>query len=145
MPAAAGCARVRTGRGSVAGPMRRPAPLCPGGGSGPASRGGIGGGACDHVPVMLDEVVEAVGPRPGGCYVDCTFGRGGHTRALLDRIGPAGRVLALDRDPQAVEAARELARPDSRISAHHAPFGEVGHVVGAAGLAGRVDAHRNYG
>ena len=97
-------------------------------------------GASGHVPVMLDEVVEAVAPRPGGRYVDCTFGRGGHTRAMLDRIGPAGRVLAMDRDPQAVAAARELARPDSRISVHHARFGEVGDIVGAAGLAGRVDA-----
>ena len=139
MPAAAGCARVRTGRGSVAGPMRRFAPPCPGDGSGPAPRGVRGDGASDHVPVMLDEAVEAVGPRPGGCYVDCTFGRGGHARALLDRIGPAGRVLAVDRDPQAVAAAREFARSDPRLSAHHARFGEVGGVVDAAGLTGRVD------
>ena len=88
---------------------------------------------------MLDEVVEAVAPRPGGRYVDCTFGRGGHARALLARIGPAGRVLAIDRDPQAVEAARALARCDPRVSAHHARFGEVGGVVNAAGLTGRVD------
>ena len=89
---------------------------------------------------MLDEVVEAAAPRPGGRYVDCTFGRGGHTRALLDRIGPAGRVLAMDRDPQAVEAARELARSDPRLSAHHACFSEAGDIVKSAGLAGRVDA-----
>ena len=139
MPAAAGCARVRTGRGFVAGPMRRLAPPCPGDGSGPAPRRAPGDGASDHVPVMLDEAVEAVGPRPGGCYVDCTFGRGGHARALLDRIGPAGRVLAMDRDPQAVAAARELARSEPRLSAHHARFGEVGGVVDAAGLTGRVD------
>lgn len=89
---------------------------------------------------MLDEVVEALAPRPGGCYVDCTFGRGGHTRALLDRIGPAGRVLAMDRDPHAVQAARTLARSDPRLSVHHACFGEAGDRVGSAGLAGRVDA-----
>ena len=99
----------------------------------------MGGHASGHVPVMLDEVVEAVAPRPGGCYVDCTFGRGGHTRALLDRIEPAGQVLAIDRDPQAVEAARELARSDPRVSAHHARFGEIGDIVSAAGLTGRVD------
>ena len=89
---------------------------------------------------MLDEVVEAVAPRPGGRYVDCTFGRGGHTRAVLDRIGPEGRVLAMDRDPQAVAAARDLARSDPRLSVVHARFGAVGEVVGAAGIAGRVDA-----
>ena len=94
----------------------------------------------EHLPVMLDEVLEAVAPRPGGRYVDCTFGRGGHTRAVLDRIGPAGRVLAMDRDPQAVAVARGLARSDRRLSVHHARFGEVGAIVSAAGLAGRIDA-----
>lgn len=100
----------------------------------------MGSRVSGHVPVMLAEVVEAVAPRPGGRYVDCTFGRGGHTRAVLDRIGPAGRVLAMDRDPQAVAAARELARSEPRLSVHQARFGEVGAVVRAAGLAGRVDA-----
>ena len=100
----------------------------------------MGGHVSEHVPVMLDEVVGAVAPRPGGHYVDCTFGRGGHTRAVLDRIGPKGRVLAMDRDPQAVAAAREIARSDPRLSVHHARFGEIAEVVKAAGLAGRVDA-----
>ena len=100
----------------------------------------MGSHVSEHVAVMLDEVVEAVAPRPGGRYVDCTFGRGGHTRAVLERIGSAGRVLAMDRDPQAVAAARELARSDSRLSVHHARFGELGEIVSAAGLAGSVDA-----
>ena len=89
---------------------------------------------------MLDEVVEAIAPRSGGICVDCTFGRGGHTRAVLDRIGSEGRVLAMDRDPEAVTAARDLARSDPRLSVVHARFGAVGEAVGAAGLAGRVDA-----
>ena len=100
----------------------------------------MGSQVSEHVPVMLDEVVEAVAPRPGGRYVDCTFGRGGHTRAVLDRIGSGGRVLAMDRDPQAVAAARELACSEPRISVHHARFSEVGEIARAAGLAGRVDA-----
>ena len=50
----------------------------------------MGSHVSEHVPVMLDEVVEAAAPCPGGRYVDCTFGRGGHTRALLDRIGAGG-------------------------------------------------------
>ena len=100
----------------------------------------MGAQVSEHVPVMLEEVVEAVAPRPGGRYVDCTFGRGGHTRALLDRIGSSGRVLALDRDPQAVTAARELARSDPRLSVRHARFGDIGEIASAAGLAGSIDA-----
>ena len=93
----------------------------------------MGSHVSEHVPVMLEEVVGALAPRPGGRYVDCTFGRGGHTRAVLDRIGPEGRVLAIDRDPQAVAVARELARSDRRVSVHHARFGEVGDIGDAAG------------
>ena len=100
----------------------------------------MGGQVSEHVPVMLDEVIEAIAPRPGGSYVDCTFGRGGHTRAVLERIGADGRVLAIDRDPQAVAVARELSRIDGRVSVHHARFSEVGAIVGAAGLTGRIDA-----
>ena len=94
----------------------------------------------EHVPVMLDEVVEAVAPRTGGLYVDCTFGRGGHTRAVLERIGPTGRVLAIDRDSQAVAEARELTLSDPRISLRHARFGDIGEIARTVGLTGRVDA-----
>ncbi len=100
----------------------------------------MGSQVSEHVPVMLDEVVEAVAPRPGGRYVDCTFGRGGHARAVLERIGPTGRMLAIDRDPQAVAAARDLGRSDPRLSLRHARFGEIGEIARAAGLAGSVDA-----
>ena len=100
----------------------------------------MGGDVSKHVPVMLNEVVEAIAPRPGGSYVDCTFGRGGHARAVLERIGPGGRVLAIDRDPRAVAAARELSRVDGRVSVYHARFSEVGRIVDAAGLTGRIDA-----
>ncbi|NQT16512.1 MAG: 16S rRNA (cytosine(1402)-N(4))-methyltransferase RsmH [Planctomycetes bacterium] len=63
-----------------------------------------------HVPVMLDEVVHWLDPRPGGVMVDGTLGGGGHTRALAEGVGPAGRIIAVDRDPAAVEAAeRNLA------------------------------------
>ena len=96
--------------------------------------------ASGHAPVMREEVVEALALPEGGIGVDCTFGRGGHTRAMLDRLGPSGRVFAIDRDPQAVAVARELAGLDPRLSIHHARFSEVGSIVGAAGLGGRVDA-----
>jgi len=60
---------------------------------------------------MLAETLEALAPRPDGCYLDCTFGRGGHSRAILERLGPAGRLIAIDRDPQAVEAGKTLNDP----------------------------------
>jgi len=60
-----------------------------------------------HVPVMLDEVVGWLDPRPGAVLVDGTLGGGGHTRALAERVGPTGRVVALDRDPAAVDAAEQ--------------------------------------
>ena len=60
-----------------------------------------------HVPVMLEEVVHWLDPRPGGVFVDGTLGGGGHTRALAEQVGPAGRVIALDRDPAALTAAEQ--------------------------------------
>ena len=139
MPVAAGYAREwGGGRFFAAGSGSGAPPLRPGVRSGTRPCG-MGARVSGHVPVMADEVVEALAPRAGGLYVDCTFGRGGHVRAVLDRIGPAGRMLALDRDPEAVAAARALARSDPRVSVRHARFGEIGGIADAAGLAGRVD------
>jgi 16S rRNA (cytosine1402-N4)-methyltransferase len=77
--------------------------------------------------VLLDEAVAALAIRADGIYVDATFGRGGHSRAILERLGPAGRLIALDRDPQAVESARAIADP--RFHIEHAPFSELGRVL----------------
>ena len=60
-----------------------------------------------HVPVMPDEIVRWLAPRPGGLVVDGTLGGGGHARVLAERVGPAGRVVALDRDPGALAAAEQ--------------------------------------
>jgi 16S rRNA (cytosine1402-N4)-methyltransferase len=89
-----------------------------------------------HVTVLLDEAVEAVLTRVDGVYVDGTFGRGGHTRALLARLSPAGRVIAIDRDPQAVEEARQIA--DTRFTIHHARFSELPALLDALGIE-RID------
>lgn len=92
-----------------------------------------------HTPVLVAEVVDALRPRPDGIYVDCTYGRGGHARALLERIGPGGRVLALDRDPTAVAAGRELAAREPRLSLVHANFVELAHIAQSKGIRRRVD------
>lgn len=85
-----------------------------------------------HRPVLLREAVEALAVVPSGIYVDGTFGRGGHSRAILERLGLDGRLLALDRDPQAIAEARRV--EDRRFVAWHRPFGELAAVVRASGF-----------
>jgi len=76
-----------------------------------------------HEPVLAREAIEALAVRPDGIYVDGTFGRGGHSRLILERLGPSGRLIALDRDPQAAEAARAIGDP--RFSFFKARFSEL--------------------
>ncbi len=64
-----------------------------------------------HAPVLGPEAMEALAIRPEGTYVDATFGRGGHSRMLLERLGPRGRVVAIDRDPEAIAVARGMDDP----------------------------------
>ena len=80
-----------------------------------------------HRAVLLDEAVTALAVRTDGVYVDATFGRGGHSRAILARLGTAGRLIALDRDPEAVAAARAISDP--RFSIVHAPFSTLSAVL----------------
>ena len=90
------------------------------------------GGAL-HVPVLLDAWVDHLVTDPDGCYVDATFGRGGHSRAVLARLSPRGRLLGLDRDPEAVRAGQELAVQDARFAIMHAPFGDLSDALAAHG------------
>jgi 16S rRNA (cytosine1402-N4)-methyltransferase len=92
-----------------------------------------------HVPVLKDEVLQYLAIRPAGVYVDGTFGRGGHSRAILGQLGPDGRLVALDRDPDAVAVARDLEQEDPRFRIVHSAYSALGEVLAAAGLAGRVD------
>ncbi len=93
----------------------------------------------EHKSVLLAEAVDFLAVRQGGVYVDATFGRGGHSRCILDRLGVHGRLLAIDRDPEAVRAGRELAQRDSRIDVAHAEFARLDELVGQRGLRGSVD------
>ncbi|HEY6560678.1 MAG TPA: 16S rRNA (cytosine(1402)-N(4))-methyltransferase RsmH [Polyangiaceae bacterium] len=88
-----------------------------------------------HVTVMPAEVVQALNPQPGGVYVDATAGGGGHSLALLEAC-PSARVIAFDRDPMAVEAARaRLAGFGEHASVVHAPFDRIGHELAELRLA----------
>lgn len=76
-----------------------------------------------HITVLLSEAVDALSIRPDGIYVDGTFGRGGHSRAILARLNEHGRLIAFDRDPVAIEAGAAL--DDARLTLVHAPFSDL--------------------
>lgn len=84
---------------------------------------------------MAGEVMRALNVQVSGTYVDATFGRGGHTRAILERLGPEGRVLAIDRDPESCEAARDLFRMETRLTVVHAPFSDLSAILQARDLS----------
>jgi 16S rRNA (cytosine1402-N4)-methyltransferase len=89
--------------------------------------------AGSHTAVLGEEAVEGLRVRSDGCYVDCTYGRGGHSRLILARLGGAGRLLALDRDPQAVAAGGEI--DDARFRIVHGRFGRLSELAAQAGVA----------
>ncbi len=87
-----------------------------------------------HQPVLLEAVIEALCRVEHGSYIDATFGRGGHARALLTRLPADTRLLVLDRDPSAIAAAAVLAQTDARVIVRHARFSELADVAAAIGL-----------
>ena len=78
-----------------------------------------------HIPVMRDSVLAGLALRPDGHYLDGTFGRGGHARAVLERLGEDGRLLLMDRDPEAIAHARRGFGGDPRVAIRHANFSEM--------------------
>lgn len=86
-----------------------------------------------HVTVLLDEAVAALDIKADGIYVDATFGRGGHSRQILQKLGPGGRLLAMDRDLDAVKAAASI--QDARFNIVHSHFAALKQVLADAGIA----------
>ncbi len=88
-----------------------------------------------HRPILVAAVADALCTDPSGVYVDATFGRGGHTRAMLDRLDARARILAIDRDPAAVSVAAELARQDARVLVRRGRMSEIARHVHDAQLS----------
>lgn len=90
-----------------------------------------------HTTVLLDDAVGGLNIQPEGIYIDGTFGRGGHSRLILSQLGEKGRLIAIDRDPQAIAAAEQI--DDPRFSIIHGPFSHLGDYVESLGLVGKID------
>jgi len=93
----------------------------------------------EHTPVLLEEVLAGLAVRPDGRYCDATFGRGGHTAAILAALGPGGKVVAIDRDPEAIAAGRRRFAGDLRLTLVRGSFDELEQHVRAAGCTGELD------
>ncbi|MEN4623398.1 16S rRNA (cytosine(1402)-N(4))-methyltransferase RsmH [Pantoea agglomerans] len=90
-----------------------------------------------HTTVLLDEAVNGLNIREDGIYIDGTFGRGGHSRLILSQLGEKGKLIAIDRDPQAIAAAAEITDP--RFSIIHGPFSALAEYVTERDLVGKID------
>ena len=92
-----------------------------------------------HVPVLLGPVLEGLEIKQDGIYVDGTFGRGGHSRAILERLNTEGRLIAIDRDPQAISSAPTDLTNDPRIEFVRSDFAELATCLEERGIEGQVD------
>ncbi len=90
-----------------------------------------------HTTVLLDEAVNGLNIREDGIYIDGTFGRGGHSRLILSQLGEKGKLIAIDRDPQAIAAAAEITDP--RFSIIHGPFSALAEYVSERDLVAKID------
>ena len=93
----------------------------------------------EHTPVLRDEVLAGLAIRPEGRYCDATFGRGGHTASILGALGPNGRVVAIDRDPDAIRAGQRRFAGETRLTLVRGSFGPLEERVRAAGIEGELD------
>jgi 16S rRNA (cytosine1402-N4)-methyltransferase len=94
----------------------------------------------EHLPVLLAEALQQLEIKKDGIYLDCTFGRGGHSQGILNLLGSSGRLLAFDRDLDAINSERAQAmREDQRFQLRHNCFSELEKIVETEGLAGKID------
>lgn len=91
-----------------------------------------------HISVLLKETLDGLAIKPDGCYLDGTFGRGGHSRAILAQLGANGRLFAIDRDPSAIAAAAPLAA-DARFQITHSPFSALATIAQQQHISGALD------
>ncbi len=91
-----------------------------------------------HVPVLLQPALDALEVRADGIYVDGTYGRGGHSGAIIARLGPSGRLVVIDRDPQAVADARRRFADDERVTICHAGFADLDRLARELDIHGRI-------
>ena len=92
-----------------------------------------------HVPVLLGPVLDGLNLKPDGCYVDGTFGRGGHSKEILRQLGEQGRLIAIDRDPQAIAATAEVLAGDPRFEVIRGDFAQLETFIGERNLVGGID------
>jgi 16S rRNA (cytosine1402-N4)-methyltransferase len=92
-----------------------------------------------HQPVLFNEVLQAMQIKPDGVYVDGTFGRGGHAAAILEQLNEQGRLLVMDKDPQAIACAREKHAGDQRVTIIHDDYAQMKNHISAQGLSNQVD------
>jgi len=93
----------------------------------------------EHQSVMMPEIISGLKIKASGTYIDATFGRGGHTRAILARLNSTGRVLVIDQDPLAIEAALQLQRMDTRVMVCHGSFAKIADFCQQQGIIGQVN------
>lgn len=96
-------------------------------------------GDFNHQSVLLEEALESLNIRPSGIYIDATFGRGGHSRAILQQLNEQGRLIAFDQDLEAVAYAEQAFADEPRFSIEHCNFNQVADVVEQYGLTGKID------
>lgn len=92
-----------------------------------------------HKPVLLEETLTALNIKPDGCYVDGTFGRGGHSQEIIKQLGAKGKLLAFDKDPQAITIARAIAANDERLKVKQGSFTQLKQSIDELGWKGKVD------
>lgn len=92
-----------------------------------------------HQSVLMEEVFDQLSIQANGVYVDATFGRGGHAKAILNSLGPEGRLIAIDKDPEAIAFAQQYFSHDQRFSIHHGSFSKLEIILSEQQLLGKIN------